>query len=208
MLAGQGLRMLSTASTARAALRQLRQLKPRLVLMDSALGDSDGLRLVDAIKKASPETRVVVMHLLRTSEDAMAYIEAGVSGFIMKDASATDFTRTIRAVADGRSVLPGELADSLFAQVAARTVGRGRRGVSAAMRMTPRERQVMNLIAQGHGNQAIGGELGIAAHTVKSHVHNLLEKLALRSRLEVAAFAHAHAASVRSGKRRLRRKPS
>jgi DNA-binding NarL/FixJ family response regulator len=76
--------------------------------------------------------------------------------------------------------------------VAAQAVSRGKRSLKAAMRMTSRERQVTALIAEGLGNKEIADRLGIAAHTVKSHVHNILEKLALHTRLEVAAYAHAN----------------
>jgi DNA-binding NarL/FixJ family response regulator len=76
--------------------------------------------------------------------------------------------------------------------VAEQAVSRGKRGQKAATRMTTREREVTALIAEGLGNKEIAGRLSIAAHTVKSHVHNILEKLALHTRLEVAAYTHAN----------------
>jgi DNA-binding NarL/FixJ family response regulator len=94
------------------------------------------------------------------------------------------------AVADGASVLPPLLAGTLFSHVAAQARARGRRGAKAAVRMTAREREVIASIADGMGNKEIADRLHIATHTVKSHVHNILEKLALHTRLEVAAYAH------------------
>ena len=191
MLGAQGLEVVATARSGGEALRQVARLKPQLVLLDSALGDRDSLRLVEAVRKRSPATRVIVMHLLPAHEDVVAFVRAGVSGFIMKDASIADFVATIRAVADGASVLPPLMTRTLFSHVASQALARGKRRLKAAMRMTARERQVMGLIAEGLGNTEIAGRLGLATHTVKSHVHNILERLALHSRLEVAAYAHA-----------------
>jgi two-component system NarL family response regulator len=191
MLGAQGLKVIATARSGGEALRQVAKLKPQLVLLDSALGDRDSLRLVEAVRKVSPEIKVIVMHLLPAHEDIVAYVRAGVSGFIMKDASVAEFVATIRSVADGASVLPPLMTGTLFSHVAAQALSGGRRSVKAATRMTSREREVTGLIAKGLGNREIAGRLGIAAHTVKSHVHNILEKLALHTRLEVAAYAHA-----------------
>lgn len=192
MLGAQGLKVIATARSGGEALRQVARLKPQLVLLDSALGDRDSLRLVEAVKKVSPGIKVIVMHLLPAHEDIVAYVRAGVSGFIMKDASVAEFVATIRSVADGRSVLPAIMTGTLFSHVAAQAVARGKRGQKAATRMTAREREVTALIAEGLGNKEIADRLRIAAHTVKSHVHNILEKLALHTRLEVAAYSHAN----------------
>jgi len=192
MLGAQGLQVVATARSGGEALRQVARLKPQLVLLDSALGDRDSLRLVESVKNLSPAVKVIVMHLLPTHEDVVAFVRAGVSGFIMKDASVAEFVATIRAVADGASVLPPLMTKTLFSHVAAQALARGKRGLKAAMRMTDRERDVMKLIEEGLGNREIGRRLGIAGHTAKSHVHNILEKLALHTRLEVAAYAHAN----------------
>ena len=125
----------------------------------------------------------------------MVLPDAGASGFIMKDASFEDFFATIRAVAGGAEVLPQALTNSLFSQIA-RNAGQGNKArILEAVRLTNRERQVVELLGEGLSNKEIATRLHIAIHTVKSHVHNVLEKLALRSRLEVAAFTHAGGAS-------------
>lgn len=190
MLGAQGLKVVAAARSGRDALRQVGRLKPQLVLLDGSLGDREGLRLVAAVQKAVPGIRIIVMHLLATHEDVAAYVKAGVAGFLMKDAGVAELIDTIRRVADGACVLPPLMTGSLFTHVAEHAVARGKRGLKAAVRMTRRERQVTELIADGLSNRDIAGRLGIAAHTVKSHVHNILEKLALHTRLEVAAFAH------------------
>jgi DNA-binding NarL/FixJ family response regulator len=130
------------------------------------------------------------MGLLPLQEDIADYVRAGASGFIMKDASFEDFFATIRTVAGGAEVLPQALTNSLFSQIA-RNAARGNKAqVLEAVRLTNRECQVIDLLGEGLSNKEIATRLHIAVHTVKSHVHNVLEKLALRSRLEVAAFTH------------------
>jgi DNA-binding NarL/FixJ family response regulator len=110
----------------------------------------------------------------------------------MKDASFEEFFGTIRAVAGGAEVLPRALTNSLFAQIAAHAVNGGKTPrLLESVRLTGRERQVIDLLGEGLSNKEIAIRLHIAVHTVKSHVHNVLEKLSLHSRLEVAAFSHA-----------------
>jgi DNA-binding NarL/FixJ family response regulator len=190
MLSAQGLSVVATARTGQEALREVARVQPQLVLLDSALGDREGARFVQEIRQAFPDIKIVVMGLLPAHEEFVEFIKAGVQGFILKDATIEEFVTTITAVADGHSVLPSLLTNTLFTHVAAQAVARGNRGAKSAVRMTAREREVVDLIAEGLSNKEIAARLSVATHTVKSHVHNILEKLALHTRLEVAAYAH------------------
>lgn len=184
-------KVLAASADVEEALRKVRETKPRVVLLDFGLEEHDSLRLTATVRQEVPEARVIVMGLLPLQEDVAAFVRAGASGFIMKDASLDDFLRTIRMVADGTDVLPPQLTGSLFSQIARQAVRGGAAPVLAGVRLTQRERQVIDLIGQGLSNKEIAAQLHIAIHTVKSHVHNVLEKLALHTRLEVAAFTHA-----------------
>ncbi len=184
-------RILAASGDIEAALRKVREAKPRVVLLDFSLESHDSLRVTTTVRQEVPEARVIVMGLLPIQEDVAAFVRAGASGFIMKDASFDDFLRTIRAVADGADVLPPELTGSLFGQIARQVVSRGRTPVLEGVRLTERERQVIDLLGEGLSNKEIAARLHVAIHTVKSHVHNILEKLALHTRLEVAAFSHS-----------------
>lgn len=193
MLTERGLRIVATSHGGADALRQMARVRPQLILLDAALGgggDRESPKFVEEVRRDFPEIKIIVMGLLPANEEIFEYIQAGVSGFVLKDATAEQFVETILAVANGHSVLPQILAGTLFTHVAAQVASRGPRGAKAAVRMTAREREVMELIAEGLSNKQIAKRLGIATDTVKSHVHNILEKLALRTRLEVAAFAH------------------
>ena len=130
------------------------------------------------------------MDLLAGPEDVIEFVKAGANGFVMKDATLDDLVRTIRSVAQGADVVPSALTGTLLSHIAQHVVARPIPGVEQAVRMTKRERQIMDLIAEGLSNKEIAQRLNIATYTVKSHVHNILEKLALHSRLQIAAYTH------------------
>ncbi|HEY2806731.1 MAG TPA: response regulator transcription factor, partial [Gemmatimonadales bacterium] len=190
MLRAAGLHLVATAGEGREAVVEISATKPRIVLTDSALGSRDTLRFIEEIRTAHPPVRIVVMGLLPAADGFLDFIRAGASGFIMQDATIEEFVTTIVSVADGRSVLPSTLTGMLFSHVASMAAAKGQRGMRRAARMTAREREVTALIAEGLSNKEIAGRLKVATYTVKSHVHNILEKLALHTRLELAAYAH------------------
>src|SRR4030095_1003692 len=173
-----------------AVLRGTQELKPQIVLVDLGLKGQNSLQLVELIKRVSSEIKVIAMDLIPVEADVVEFVRGGVSGFILKDATFDDFVRTIRSVAAGARVLPPSLTGSLFSQIIERVAGGGRVSLIESVRMTKREREVIELIAEGLSNKEIAQQLNIATYTVKSHVHNILEKLALHTRLQVASFAH------------------
>jgi len=173
----------------------LRNVNPQVVLLDLGLRNGDSLRIAEKVKTEFPESKVIVMDLLPVHEDIMEFVHAGVSGFIMKDATVEDLVHTIRSVAKGAHVLPPQMTGTLFSQIARDAIARGRPEALDSVRMTAREREVINLIAEGLGNKEIAARLHIATHTVKSHVRNIMEKLTLHTRLQIAAYAHRDGAS-------------
>jgi DNA-binding NarL/FixJ family response regulator len=131
------------------------------------------------------------MDLVPIQDDIMRFVEAGVSGFILKDASIAEFTKTIRSVAGGEKVLPPILTGSLFSQIMDYGVNElGPSKLIQSVRMTRREREIVELIAEGLANKEIAYKLNLSIYTVKSHVHNILEKMALNSRVQIAIHAH------------------
>ena len=181
-------KVVAAGSSAGAAL--LRDVNPRVVLLDLGLRNGDSLRIAENVRKDFPDSKVIVMDLLPAHEEIVEFVNAGVSGFIMKDATLEDLVNTIRSVAGGVNILPPQMTGSLFSQIARDAVTRGRPRMLDSVRMTPREREVINLIAEGLSNKGIAQRLHIATHTVKSHVRNIMEKLTLHTRLQLAAFAH------------------
>ncbi len=181
------LRVIFAGPSAAGALTEKR---PDVFLLDAGLAEGDSMRAASDLHAAFPESRIIVMDLLPTSDDVKEYVNAGVSGFALKDTTLEEFAGTIRAVADGLSVLPPLMTESLFSQLAREATTADRKQVMADIRMTPRELQVIGIIGEGLSNKEIAARLNIATHTVKSHVRNVMEKLALHSRLQVAAYSH------------------
>ena len=171
------------------ALRHAPEVRPHVVLVDAGLGSCDGCRCVEQIRKSAPTARVIVMDLLAAPEEVVAYVKAGAKGFIMKDATVADFVATVRSVARGSDVIPPTLTGTLLSHIAQDAVVHQRPEAADAVRMTKREREVMQLITEGLDNKAIAQRLGVAGDTVKSHVRNILEKLTLHSRLAIAAHS-------------------
>jgi DNA-binding NarL/FixJ family response regulator len=122
-------------------------------------------------------------------------VQAGALGFILKDASITEVLATIRSVAKGIRVIPPVLTGSLFTHIVDNAIRLGKVKLSSATRMTKREREIIVLIAEGMSNKEIARQLNLSTYTVKSHVHNILEKLALHSRLQIATHSYENAES-------------
>jgi len=177
------------AAVESATTALIKQTKPDVVLVDATLGNGDSLRLVENIRKTAPATRVIVMDLLPVREDVIDFVRAGASGFLVKDATVDDCVKTIRSVAKGSDVVPPVLTATLLSHIADHAIDRAPQGRDA-VRLTAREREIIALIAEGLSNKDIAQRLDIATYTVKSHVHNILEKLALHTRLEIAAHVH------------------
>lgn len=190
MLARQpGYSIAASTDDVQPLLHTLPALRPTIVLLDFGLADDDSLDVCARIRALAPDTRVLVMGIGAPQEDVAAFIRAGASGFIMKDASPEEFVSTIRLVASGEEALPRALTHSLFSQIVREEVIADRAMIDEGIRLTTRERQIMDLLGEGLSNKEISARLYIAVHTVKSHVHNILEKLSLHTRLEIAAYS-------------------
>ena len=167
-----------------------RAVRAQVILVDLGLRNQSGARLVALLRKEIPELKVIGMGLIPTQSDIVEFVQAGASGFILKNATVRDFLATIRSVAHGGKVLPPPLTGSLFTHVIEYALRKGKEQLNRAVRMTKREREITVLIADGLSNKEIALRLNIATYTVKSHVHNIMEKLALHTRLEVATYTH------------------
>ena len=131
------------------------------------------------------------MDLIPLQTDVFEFVQAGVSGFMIKDINVTEFLKTIRSVYEGIQVLPPHLTGSLFTQIIEHAIkGSNHTAILESVRMTKREKQVIELIADGATNKEIAQALHLSTYTVKSHVHNILEKLALNTRVQIAKHAH------------------
>jgi DNA-binding NarL/FixJ family response regulator len=163
--------------------------KPQVVLMDLGIASKNSLDIVRTVRTEFPTIKIVGMGLVASQTDIMEFVQSGADGFILKDASLDEVIKTICAVAAGETVLPPPMTGSLFLQVVEHALVKGKRNLKGAIRMTQREKEIISLIVEGMSNKQISETLNIATFTVKSHVHNILEKLALHSRLQIANYA-------------------
>jgi Response regulator containing a CheY-like receiver domain and an HTH DNA-binding domain len=182
--------VVATIGSGNNVLLKASQTKPHVILMDVGLKNFKESSVVESIKKKMPEVKVIGMGFVPTQSDIVEFVEAGASGFILKDATVKEFLGTIRSVAQGVKVLPPSLAGSLFSHVIELALKKNKGKITNAVRMTKREREIIVLIADGLSNKEIAQQLNIATHTVKSHVHNIMEKLALHTRLQIAKYTH------------------
>lgn len=182
--------IIAASAEGKNTLLKIQQLKPNVVLLDLGLRSQNSLHVVEIVKKDFPEAKIIVMDLAPVQADILQYVKAGANGFILKDASLKDFLITIRAVAEGSTVLPPLLVDSLFSQIVDHAVREGKSKLKEAVRMTKREKEVIGLLSEGMSNKEIGHRIHVSIYTVKSHIHNIMEKLALHTRLEIANYSY------------------
>jgi DNA-binding NarL/FixJ family response regulator len=166
--------IVASAGDAHTATQQLRDAKPQVVLLDAALANGDSYAFLANLKATAPDAKAVVMDFVPAQQDVTQFIDGGANGFIMKDATAEDIVKAIRTVASGTDLPPPPAVPRAVSE-------RGNAGnapAGGAVRLTKREQEIRELIAAGLGNKEIAQRLNIATNTVKSHVHNMLGKLA------------------------------
>ncbi|MGE5432842.1 MAG: LuxR C-terminal-related transcriptional regulator [Syntrophomonadaceae bacterium] len=162
---------------------------PPVILLELGNCNEKGLLLVKAVKTALPEAKIVIMNLLPKQEDILQLVSCGVEGFILKDAASEEFVTTVRTVFEGEKVLPQRLTNMLFSQIIEQGNGSEIPLLMESANLSSRERQIIRLVADGLTNKEIAQQLNLSSFTVKSHVHNILKKLALRKRMQIARIA-------------------
>jgi DNA-binding NarL/FixJ family response regulator len=181
--------LMVVSGTSSGDMSVLSRVKPEVILLDLGLEAGDSLHVAESVKATFPESRIIVMDLLPVHEDILEFFLAGVAGFITKDATLEDLVSAIRSVANGgQGRLPRD-SSSLFSEIARHAVSRGRPAALKAVRMTARERKVIDFIAEGLENTEIARHLHVSTHTVKGLVRNIMEKLALHTRLQIATYS-------------------
>ena len=189
------------------ALRCLAQQRPDVILLDNHLPGVRGVDAIPALKEAAPAARVLMLTVSENENDLSAALQAGADGYLLKTVESDQLADTILKVMDGELVISPEMMTKLVAVFRSRPSAAPaavplavpasapvvpavpREAASAADLLSPREREILLLIARGDSNKVIARELDIAETTVKIHVQHILRKLGLSSRVQAAVFA-------------------
>lgn len=178
--------VVGSAASGGKALEQIKELRPEVALVDIGMPGKDGLEVTRALHRDMPEVKVIILCMPDLTDEILACIEAGAVGYVLKEASFDFLVETIRSAQRGESFCSPRMAASLFSRVAELA---GERIPQSFIKLTPREVEIINQVAEGLSNKEIAQRLSIEVQTVKNHIHNILDKLQLHNRLEAAQFA-------------------
>ncbi len=186
----QSIEIVGEAATNDECVAQCRALVPDIVVMDVNLPGMTAVEGIKLMKREHPTVEVIVLTMQNNREYILETLKAGAIGYILKDVGSSELIRAIQVGSTGKSILHPKIATKLVQEItrlAERTPGR--HGDAATTQLTPREREVLVLVARGLTNQEIADRLFISEKTVRNHISNLLRKLRLKHRTQAAVHA-------------------
>jgi NarL family two-component system response regulator LiaR len=175
------LELVGEAENGEDAIKLCGEVLPDVVLMDMVMPDMDGATATALIRQKHPQVQILVLTSFKEGDLIKKALEAGAIGYLLKDVSADDLARAIRAAHVGRATLSPEAAQSL--------VETTNLPPAPGLDLTEREREVLALLIEGLSNTQIAARLGVSSSTIKSHVSNILSKLGVASRTEAVTLA-------------------
>ncbi len=187
----EDLEVLGDAADGVSAVRLVRELRPDVVLMDIRMPGMDGIEATRQILTApeGAQTRVLILTTFELDEYVYAALRAGASGFLLKDTPPEELLEAIRVIAAGNALLAPSVTRTLIGEFAGRAAPLAK-NVELLEMITPREREVLVLIARGKSNAEIADELHMSGATAKTHVSHLLSKLGARDRAQLVVIAY------------------
>jgi DNA-binding NarL/FixJ family response regulator len=182
VLAGApGFEVVGDAGTEAAALDLVEATRPDVLLLDLTLADEDGIRLLRTVRSRFREVRIVVLSMHRDSETVRQALAAGAAGYLVKGAESHDLFEAIRAVSRGERYLHSSVTGAI--------VDDSIRWLKAGSGLSPREREILGLVASGHSPAEVAWRLGISVHTVRRHIANLSDKLGIHGMSALTRYA-------------------
>jgi NarL family two-component system response regulator LiaR len=175
------LQLAGEAESGAAAIQLCAEIQPDVVLMDMAMPDMDGATATRTIRQQFPQVRVIVLTSFKEGDMVKNALEAGAIGYLLKDVSADELARAIRAAHSGQATLSPQAAQALVEKTS--------QPPPPGLDLTEREHEVLALMVEGLNNTQIAGRLTVSPSTVKSHVSNILSKLGVASRTEAVTLA-------------------
>ncbi len=178
--------VIGEAATGNEALSMAAALLPAVVLLDITMPDGDGLTTAARIAQQLPQLRIIMLTASEDSDDVVTALKVGAHGYVVKGAGAGDVVAAVRTVAAGESYIAPTMAGNLLREMTRKPAA------EPLDELTDREREVLELLAQGLTNREIGLQLSLAEKTVKHYVTAVLQKLHVRSRVEAALLVQRH----------------
>jgi len=176
------------------AVKAAHQLNPDIVLLDLNLPGLSGLEALRLIKEDRPACTVLMLTVSEDANELAMALRGGADGYVLKNVDANYLVDAIHRVVNGESIVSPALTGKLVEQLRER--GKTPEFVREAVTLTPREREVISYLARGESNKLIARHLELSESTVKIHVQNILKKLGLSSRVQIAIYAHEHGFSI------------
>ncbi|HWC26524.1 MAG TPA: response regulator transcription factor [Solirubrobacteraceae bacterium] len=183
----EGLEVVADARRGHEAVERARELRPEVVVMDVNMPGMSGVDATRGVREVSPETAVLMLTVTSDEDAVLDAILAGASGYLLKDATLPEIVRGIRAAGEGQSLIAPGVAGSLLERL--RRYGAPDAPSSPPPELSPRELEVLGLIAAGYDNAEIGRRLHLSLSTVKHHVSSTFEKLGVENRIQAAVMA-------------------
>ena len=174
------------------AIGMVEKVKPDLVLMDTDLSECDSIDVVRQVTESSPEVKIAMFSESVDQARLFASVEAGASGYLVKDLSVDNLVKSIDLISEGRVVISPILSKKFVDEFTVLREEKRARGAEGESDLSEREMGVLRLVAEGYTNKEIAQKLCIAENTAKVHVKNILQKLELRNRQQAAAYAAEH----------------
>lgn len=184
-----GIEVVASVTDGREAFDVIEANRPVIVLAGASTPERRGVMLAREITRKYGDVRVVVMGLPEDPAPVTEAIEAGAAGYIVQEASVEDLVEVLRLVARGETQCSPKIAAAVFSSLAELAAARRANDVISGVRLTPREVQILGLVSEGLTNKEIAARLHVATQTVKNHMHNILDKLKLKHRLEAVQYA-------------------
>jgi DNA-binding NarL/FixJ family response regulator len=186
----ENLQVVGEASDGREAIEKARKIAPDVVVMDLNMPNCSGLEATQALQAEMPQINILVLTVSDKETDLFAAIKFGARGYILKNAEAEELAHAITHIARGGVIISPLMATKLLTEFKDLTAGeRKRPSEGAEGDLSPREEEVLQLLAQGTTNKGIADSLFISENTVKTHLRNIMDKLHLANRSQAAAYA-------------------
>jgi two-component system NarL family response regulator len=184
-----GIDVVGEACDGQEVINMAQELMPDVILMDVRMPKRSGIEAAAEIKGLLPDVAILMLTISEDEHDLFDAVNAGASGYLLKEVSIEELAEAIRALAAGQSRISPPMASKLLSEFTALSRRASEPARAATPRLTAREMEVLQQIAKGSSNREIASELFISQNTVKNHVRNILEKLQLHSRMEAVVYA-------------------